>query len=369
MNRQHIYRKDTVTGEVVLVSSDASGLVEANTQASNPGISSSGRYVVFNSTATNLDAAINSNGISQVYLKDMDDDSIDLVSRSATLAPDNSLAGASFAKVSDDGLRIVFQSPDNNLSLIDGGGISQIYLKNMSDESVQMISRSATNIAGNNASNDPDMSADGKYIVFESSASNLTTSNSFNHIYFVDTSATTHTVEQISLTSTGAEATANCNRPSVSDDGSMVVFDTDAILDGVDNNGTTDVYFRDRPLVFTKLVSVNPGTSDSGNGASSNASISGDANYVVFESLASDLVTEGALGVKDIFVRDLSALPLIVIDRVNNSESGGEATSDSISPAISKDGRYVSFHSIAPFTLDDTDTLFDVFRTHNSTFQ
>ena len=366
LDRQHIYRKDTVTGEVLLVSSDASGLVEANTQASNPSISSSGRYVVFNSTATNLDAAINSNGISQVYLKDMDDGSIDLVSRSATLAPDNS-AGASFAKVSDDGLHIVFQSPDNNLSLIDGSGISQIYLKNMSDESVQMISRSATNIAGNNASNNPDMSTDGKYIVFESSASNLTTSNSFNHIYFVDTSVTTHTVEQISLSSAGAEATANCNRPSVSDDGSMVVFDTNAILDGVDNNGTTDVYFRYRPLAVTKLVSVNPGTSDSGNGASSNASISGDANYVVFESLAADLVTEGALGVKDIFVRDLSALPLTVIDRVNNPESGGEATSDSISPAISKDGRYVSFHSIAPFTLDDTDTLFDVFRAHNST--
>ena len=133
LNRQHIYRKDTVTEEVVLVSSDASGLVEANTQASNPSISSNGRYVVFNSTATNLDAAINSNGISQVYLKDMDDGSVDLVSRSATLVPDNSLAGASFAKVSDDGLRIVFKSPDNNLSLIDGGGLSQIYLTNMSD--------------------------------------------------------------------------------------------------------------------------------------------------------------------------------------------------------------------------------------------
>jgi hypothetical protein len=367
LNRQHIYRKDTVTGETILVSSDASGLVEANTQASNPSISANGRYVVFNSTATNLDAAINSNGISQVYLKDMDDGSIDLVSRSATLAPDNSLAGASFAKVSDDGLRIVFQSPDKNLSLIDGGGVSQIYLKNMSDESVQMISRSATNVAGNNTSSNPDMSADGKYIVFESSASNLTTSNSFNHIYFVDTSAATHAVEQISMTSAGAEATANCNRPSVSDDGSMVVFDTVAILDSFDNNGTTDVYFRYRPLVFTKLVSANPGTNDSGNGASSNASISGDANYVAFESLASDLATEGALGVKDIFVRNLSALPVTVIDRVNNHESGGEATSDSISPAISKDGRYVSFHSIAPFTLDDTDTLFDVFRAHNST--
>ena len=76
---------------------------------------------------------------------------------------------------------------------------------------------------------------------------------------------------------------------------------------------------------------------------------------MVFESLASDLVTEGVLGVNDIFVRNLSALPVITIDRVNNPESGSEATSDSDLPAISKDGRYVSFHSTVPYTLDDTD--------------
>lgn len=367
-NRSHIYRKDTVTGEVVLVSSDASGLVEANNHSTNPGISSNGRHVVFQSAATNLDASIDSNGITQIYLKDLDDNSIELVSRSATQSPDNSLAGASNASISDDGLRIIFQSADSDLSLIDGGGIMQIYLKDLNDESVAMISRSGTSTAGNNTSGNPDMSTDGKHIVFESSASNLTTSNGFKHIYYVDTSATTYTIEQISITTAGAEATANCNQPSVSNDGSMVVYDTDAILDGLDTNGTTDVYFHYRPFLLTRLISESPNTNNSGNGASTNASISGDANYVAFESLASDLVTGGALGIKNILVRDLSALPVIKIDRVNNPESGAEATSDSDKPAISKDGSYVSFHSIAPFTTDDTDTLKDVFRAYNSTY-
>ena len=368
LNRSHIYRKDTITGEVVLVSSDASGLVEADNHSTNPGISSNGRYVVFQSAATNLDALINSNGIPQIYLKDLDDGSIDLVSRSATLSPDNSLAGASNANISDDGLRIVFQSADSDLSLINGGGIMQIYLKDMIDESVVMISRSDASTAGNNKSSNPDMSADSKHIVFESSASNLTASNGFNHIYYVDTSATTNTIEQISKTTAGAEATANCNQPSVSDDGLMVVYDTNAILDGLDTNGTTDVYFHYRPFLLTRLISANPNTNNSGNGASTSASISGDANYVVFESLASDLATEGALRIKDIFVRDLSALPVIKIDRVNNPAPGAGATSDSDKPAISKDGRYVSFHSIVPYTNDDTDTVSDVFRAYNSTY-
>lgn len=365
--RTHIYRKDTVTGEVRLVSSDESALLEASNDSSKPGISSNGRYVVFQSRATNLDTNISSNGISQIYLKDMDTESIALVSRNAFLEPaNNGLDDVKNAKVSDDGTLIVFESGDSNLSAINSGGITQIYLKNMNDESVTMISSSA-GVAGNNTSANSDMSADGRYIVFESRASNLTASNGLNHIYFVDTNAATHTVEQISLSSTGTEATADSNQPSVSDDGLMVVYDTDAILDAADTNGTTDIYLRYRPLLFTKLASANPNTGNSGNGASSNASINGNASYLVFESLASDLVIEGALGVKDIFVRDLSALPAITIDRVNNSEFGTEASFDSYGPVISNDGRYVSFDSIEAYTMDDTNTLRDVLRVHNST--
>jgi len=148
----------------------------------------------------------------------------------------------------------------------------------------------------------------------------------------------------------------------------MVVFDSKASnLDDFDNNGVTDVFLHYRPLAFTKLASANPSTNNSGNDASSNAKISGDANYVTFESLASDLILVDVLGAKDIFIRDLTTLPLITIVRLNNPESGNEATSDSNSPAISTDGRYISFHTKEKMTLDDDNTLFDVFRVNNST--
>ena len=367
LNRSHIYRKDTITGEVILVSRDRAGLVEANNDAFNPSISTNGRYVVFESAANNLDGT--SFFRKQIYLKDLDNDDVTLISLTIEGLPDDGANDASNAKVSDDGRYVLFQSSDFLMSTIHSGGIDQIYLKDMSTGSAQMISRTATGAAGNAASGNPDMSADGTHIVFESLATNFTASNSNNHIYYVDTSSEEYTVEQISVATGGAEADANSNKPSVSDDGSTVVFHTDATnLDVVaDKNGTTDVYLHYRPLAFTKLISANPNTGKSGNDASRNAHITGNADYVVFDSLASDLVSGDVLGVKDIFVRDLSVLPDITIERLNNPESGSEATADSDDPVISTDGRYVSFHSIVPYTIDDTNSWSDVFRAHNST--
>ncbi|MDH5610987.1 MAG: hypothetical protein OEY66_00835 [Gammaproteobacteria bacterium] len=251
--------------------------------------------------------------------------------------------------------------------IINGNGIFQIYLKDMNNESVTMISRNTSNVAGNAPSTNPDMSPDGKHIVFEPAATNFTSSNGLKHIYYVDTSVA-HAVEQISLSTTGAQASSPSNNPSISNDGSMIAFDTGAALNNtLDKNGVLDVYLRDRTLSLTSLISANPNTSNSGNNISEQAHISGNADYVVFESVASDLVNNDTLGFRDIFVRDLSALPAIIIDRVNVPTSGSEATASSNQPAISTDGRYISFHSTVKFTNDDIDTISDVFRAHNST--
>jgi Tol biopolymer transport system component len=115
-NRSHIYRKDTVTGEVLLVSSDKSGLVEANRDAYNPSISSNGRYVVFQSLADNLDG--NTNGVQQIYLKDLDTNDIVIASRNESGVPDNGLSGASNASVSDDGRYVLFQTSDATMSVL-----------------------------------------------------------------------------------------------------------------------------------------------------------------------------------------------------------------------------------------------------------
>ena len=157
------------------------------------------------------------------------------------------------------------------------------------------------------------------------------------------------------------------NNLSVADDGSIVVFDSAATnLDVPDSNGFSDVFFRNRVTSSTRLVSSNS-FSSSGNGDSGNAQISGNGLYVVFESLASDFIATDTLRIKDIFVRNLAAFPGIDIVRVNNPDSGTEATASTDEPVISSDGRYVGFHSIEQYSIEDTDSLLDVFRAHNST--
>ena len=129
-------------------------------------------------------------------------------------------------------------------------------------------------------------------------------------------------------------------------------------------DGTTDVYLHYITPASTNLISAT-NNGDSGNGASSNAHISGNAAYVVFESLASDLANGSTSGVKNVLVRDLSDLPAwlaIIIEKVDIPSS----TLPSNEPVISTDGRYISFHSDEAYA-DDTDTLSDVFRAHNST--
>lgn len=374
-NRSHIYRKDTVTGEVILVSSDSSNQVEADNHASNPAISADGRYVVFESKATNLDENIQvfPNGPSQVYRKDLENGSIELVSRSALLAPDNSTEGATNADISDDGRYIVFQSKDVDLSPTPGNTSTQIYRKDMNDESVEMISRTVTDVAGDAASANPEMSADGTHIVFESLATNFGAASNFNHIYYVDTSAVTHSIELISVATDGTtESNAHNNSPSISDDGLWVSFHTKAdTLDSSPGNiGLDDVYLRFRGIpASTRLISARASATSSngiasGNGASSNARITGDANYVVFESEASDLASGSTSGVKNILVRDLSVvLPEIKIEKVDNPSSSFASSQ----PAISADGRYIAFDSRASYTTDDGDNLSDIFRAFNTT--
>jgi len=360
LNRNHIYRKDTVTGEVLLVSSDDAGL-EADNDSFSPRISDDGRYVVFESLATNL-SSISTGGTRQVFIKDMEDDSVDLVSRdtTGTVVADTT---AENADVSNDGRYVVFESNATNLSTSPTNGAVQIYLKDMSDDSITFIS------AGGTAdSNQPAMSPGARYIVFDSAAG-FASANTTRSVYLVDMSTPT-TIELVSVNDSGTQGDGESINASVSDNGNYVAFESLAtnLVTG-DTNGASDVFRRDRSGSETLLVSTADGTT-SGNAASTGSSISSNGAYVAFESFASNLVAEGTLGLSDIFVRDLSTMPTVTIERINIPQSFiGEATSDSNNASISADGRYVSFDSTYDYDAADTNTLDDVYRSYNSSFQ
>jgi hypothetical protein len=365
-NRNHIYRKDTLSGEVVLVSSDGSGL-EANNDSASPRVSDDGRYVVFESLATNL-SSLSTGGTRQVYLKDLADDSVDLVSRDTTglVVANNS---AENPDVSNDGRYIVFESNAANLSVLDTTGATQIYLKDMTDDSVAMISRNTSLTAGGNgSSNRPQMSADAHFIVFDSAANDidLTATSPIQSVYLVDV-MNSDTTELISVDTLGTQGNGASIGASISDDGNFIAFEsqaTDLIAGGTI---LSDIYRRDRSGNQTLLVSTPDGI-NGGNNASVGASISGDGRYVAFVSAATNLVTETSLGLDDIFVRDLSTLPTVTLNKINLTQTSAEATESSANASISSDGRYVSFDSAFNYDITDTNTINDIYRSCNSTF-
>jgi len=366
LNRNHIYRKDTVTAEVVLVSSDANGL-EANDGSSSPRISDDGRFVVFESLATNL-SPISTGGTQQVFIKDLVDGSVDLVSRDTTgLVVAN--AAAENPDVSNDGRVIVFESNATNLSDLTTNGATQIYLKNMADDSIDMISSDTTLLSGGNgSSNRAYMSPDAQFIVFDSTAGNsiVTGATATRSVYLVDM-VDPNTTLLISVDSFGNQGNGASIDASVSNDGNFIAFESGASNLVAGGTILSDIYRRDRTGSQTLLVSTPDGLT-SGNNASVNASISSDGTYVAFVSASTNLVFETVLGLNDIFVRDFSTLLTVTLNKINLTQTGGEANNDSGNASISSDGRYVSFDSAFDYDITDTNTINDVYQSYNSTF-
>jgi Tol biopolymer transport system component len=240
----------------------------------------------------------------------------------------------------------------------------------MSDESVEMISQNTTLSAGAAGNSKlPAMSRDGRYIVFDSDAGNdiVTGATGDRHVYLVDMNNPDIT-EQISVDSNELQASGTSLNASISDDGSYVAFESDAANLVAGGTSRSDIYRRDRSAGETLLVSTPDGI-NSGDVGSFNASISADGAFVAFESASINLVVETTLGLTDIFVRDFSTAPTVTIQKINLSQSGNEATNNSSNASISSDGRYVSYDSPFSYDITDTNTINDVYRSYNSTFQ
>src|SRR5437016_1857191 len=141
-------------------------------------------------------------------------------------------------------------------------------------------------------------------------------------------------------------AAADCHNPGVSADGRFVIFVSSADnLVTNDSNGAFDVFVRDRQLGKTVLVSVNASGTGSGNGASQAPTISSNGQFVVFESAANDLVPNDTNNAADVFLRDLAAGITTLISVSTNGASSGNLESGA--PIITPDGRFVLFASRA----------------------
>lgn len=158
--------------------------------------------------------------------------------------------------------------------------------------------------------------------------------------------------ELVSVSSQGEAGRRNdyYDNPGISDDGRYVVFasPSDVSVEG-DTNKSVDIFVHDRQTHQTRRISAASDGSQT-NGGSYNPSISSDGNYVVFSSIANNLVSNDSNKYWDIFVHDLRSgeTELVSVSFANgsaNGDSGGWGTDNS--NAISADGRYIAFSSYA----------------------
>jgi len=162
----------------------------------------------------------------------------------------------------------------------------------------------------------------------------------------------------VSVDNAGMQGSGESNYPSISADGRYVVFDSDSALVPEDTNGARDVYVRDTVMGFTQLVGVNgagePG--DAGSMTGNPQAMSADGRFVVFRGLAADF---GAPGYSSVFVRDRVLGTTEVMDV---GPAGEGATTPSIAACISADGRFVAMTSYASNLVPgDTNETYDVF--------
>jgi PKD repeat protein len=216
----------------------------------------------------------------------------------------------------------------------------------------------------------PDISADGRFVAFE--CDQQAQSDTTPRIAILVRDRVTGLLERADVSSAGQAAACDGSvegcasvRPAISADGRFVAFYSGAInLVPGDTNANPDVFVRDRVAGTTERVSVPTGGAQSAWGAASRfedrLGISANGRFVAFASVADDLVPGGlVLGVNRIFVRDRQ---LGTTELASLSGTGAPANSDSRQPSISADGRVVAFSSFGNNLVPgDTNNAEDVF--------
>jgi len=352
--RSDIFVHDRTTGVTTRVSVAAGG-GQANGYSSYPSISAAGRYVAFISSDSNLVAG-DTNGWPDIFVHDRTSGATTRVSIASSGAQAN---GASYYPViSADGRCVAFYSVATNLAVGDTNGHGEIFVHDRMSGATTRVSVDSSGSQANSDSSYPSISADGRYVAFYSTASNLVAgdTNGWHDVFVHDrmSGATT----RVSVSSSGAQGDSISYTSSISADGRYVAFLSFASnLVANDTNGGYDAFVHDRTSGVTTRVSVSSSGAQANNGPSA-PSISADGRYVAFASAASNLVAGDTNGTPDIFVHDRITG---ATTRISVNFSGGPGV-DTYYSSISANGHYVTFHSEASnLVTGDTNGMYDVF--------
>jgi Tol biopolymer transport system component len=342
----------TVTATTVRVSVSSHG-AQGNLPSWVEGISADGRWVVFSSASAALVAG-DTNERQDAFVRDRRTGKTTRVSVSSRgrqgQAARDPFGGSAAEGISADGRYVLFRSDAANLVAGDTNHAQDVFV---SDRRIGRTTRVSVSSSGRQASGRSDfavISPNGRFVAFGSEAPNLVAGDTNRAVDVFLRDRIKGTTQRVSVGSRGKQGNRESEQPSISADGRYVVFQSNAsnLVTG-DTNGLSDVFVRDRKSRRTTRISVDShgrqSAGDPTRNGSNAAAISADGRYVAFHSAASNLVRSDTNHVFDIFVHDLETGRT---DRVSISSSGGQADAESLgSPVISGDGHYVAFASLA----------------------
>lgn len=280
-------------------------------------------------------------GIAQASVTNEPDPSTGILRISASPGQD-SFDDSDRQSISGDGRFIVFQSSDTDL--VPDSDNFHVYLYDRATGEVDLAARTSAGGVPNGQTEYPDMSADGRFIVFDSYATNLLPAASSGGYQVFLRDRVTGAYELISVTPAGLEGNDTSDEPRISPNGRFVLFSSQAtdLVPGV--TGTRRLYLRDRELQTTQLVDV--GVSGAAPSASaSDASVSNDGRWVTFTSRATNLVSTPTLTGFPVhsYLRDMSQATTWLLADAGGSVPNG----NSLDAHVSADGTWVAFTSQA----------------------
>jgi TolB protein len=320
-----------------------------------------GRYFLFETEATNLGGPIVP-GVNNVYLYDRARKKTQLVSRQSRSAGGAGTDdGANDASISDDGRFVAFATEADNLGGSVDTDVENVYVYDRKRKKAVLVSRRSKSAGGGGAdgdSSDPSISGNGRFVVFESEATNLSqqtnTPDGFDNVYVYDLERKRVSLVSRQSRSAGGEGADDSSETSVngggaiSKSGRFVTFGTDADNLGGPIADVGNVYVYDRKRKKAQLVSRQSQSAGGAGGDSfaGDSVISRDGRFVTFETDADNLGGPIA-DVSNIYVYDRDRKKTRLVSRRSSSAGGAGGDDSSDDPSVLAAGRYIAFETDA----------------------
>ncbi len=383
-----VFLYDRVTGSRKLVSHTAGAPTWTGNRASfSSALSADGRYVAYNGASYSLVPSQNTGFTIQTFLYDRLTDATVLVSRRYTSPTAGAFDGSSFdiPALSAEGRYVAWNTQATQIvsDASDGNQTYDVFLFDRVTGTNTLVSRNASNSAtGDGSSGQPSISADGRYVAFLSQAGNLVAGQTDpnagiplalfpGHVFLNDRGQGSTTLVSRSTASAATTGDDRSGAPLVSADGRFVVFGSlasDLVPGQTDAGGQADVFLYDREAGTMTLVSHTAGSpTTAANSGSGGPSISADGRWIAYTSAATDLVPgiTDTNSASDIFLFDRLSGMSVLVSRSGLSSTAADA--QSVMPRISAYGSHIVFTSeatdLVPGQVDveDTEWSTDVF--------